>query len=146
MRVRARIWEVRKLDEIGEMKEGGEEAAPQPPMAVQTADRKAQRGVAGRIWSGMGFLFSRGNKNDFEKKLQHLTKEEVAVHSRLKRRSQFWRKLARAIIIYSVVGEVGVLFTSHHRFHEGNYHVQNSLQMSCVICEVDRPYLTSPIL
>lgn len=116
------------MDEIGEMKEGGEEAASQPSMAVQPTDRKAQRGMVGRIWSGMGSLFSRGNKNDFEKKLQHLTKEEVAVHSRLKRRSQFWRKLARAIIIYSVVGEVGVLFNPHYRFHEGNhrhYHLQN---------------------
>lgn len=87
------------------------QSSPRPP----AADRKSQRGVGGRIWSTMGLvghLFSRGNKNDFEKRLQHLSKEEVAVHSRLKRRTQYWRKLARAIIVYSVLGEVGSLSLS----------------------------------
>jgi hypothetical protein len=53
-------------------------------------------------------LFRSRNNNDFEKKLQHLSKEEVIVHTRLKRRTQNWRKLARALIIYSIVGEVGL--------------------------------------
>ncbi|XP_024401746.1 uncharacterized protein At2g24330 [Physcomitrium patens] len=84
------------------MKEASEESvAP----SVPAADPKAQRGVLSVIWGLMGSLFSRGNKNDFEKRLQHLTKEEVAVHSRLKRRTQRWRKLARVMIIYSIVGE-----------------------------------------
>jgi hypothetical protein len=54
-------------------------------------------------------IFSRSRNNDFEKKLEHLSKEEVMVHTRLKRRTQNWRKLARALIVYSVIGEVGSL-------------------------------------
>jgi hypothetical protein len=54
-------------------------------------------------------LFRSRNNNDFEKKLQHLSKEEVIVHTRLKRRTQNWRKLARALIIYSIVGEALLL-------------------------------------
>ncbi|XP_024395040.1 uncharacterized protein At2g24330 [Physcomitrium patens] len=88
------------------MKEGEEEmVAPTAPAPAPSADRKTQRGMGSRIWGLMGSLFSRGNKNDFEKKLQHLSKEEVTVHTRLKRRTQRWRKLARVMIIYSVIGE-----------------------------------------
>jgi hypothetical protein len=56
-------------------------------------------------------LFRSRNNNDFEKKLQHLSKEEVIVHTRLKRRTQNWRKLARALIIYSILGEVGLFLS-----------------------------------
>lgn len=91
------------------MTDGADAAAQSSPsVAAPSADPKSQRGVAGTIWSAMGLvgsLFSRGNKNDFEKRLQHLSKEEVSVHSRLKLRTQRWRKLARVMIIYSVVGE-----------------------------------------
>jgi len=54
-------------------------------------------------------IFSRSRNNDFEKKLEHLSKEEVIVHTRLKRRTQNWRKLARALIVYSVIGEALLL-------------------------------------
>lgn len=57
----------------------------------------------------LGSLFSRGSKNDFEKRLQHLTKEEVVVHTRLKGRTQKWRNLARAIIVYFILGEAFAL-------------------------------------
>lgn len=96
------------------MKEDGEEKPQSSPSVVPetttTGDRKSSRGIGSAIWGAMGLLgslFTRGNKNDFEKRLQHLTKEEVAVHTRLKRRTQRWRKVARAMIIYSIVGEVG---------------------------------------
>lgn len=70
---------------------------------------KPQKGMVARIWSAMGLvghLFFRNSKEDFEKRLQHLSKEEVAVHSRLKRRTAYWRKFARNLILYSVIGEV----------------------------------------
>ncbi|BBN01819.1 endoplasmic reticulum junction formation protein lunapark [Marchantia polymorpha subsp. ruderalis] len=73
---------------------------------------KPQKGMVARIWSAMGLvghLFFRNSKEDFEKRLQHLSKEEVAVHSRLKRRTAYWRKFARNLILYSVIGEVLVL-------------------------------------
>lgn len=96
------------------MKEGGEEGMLSSPSSAAPAVKTSpRRGIGGTIWSAMGLLgslFSRGNKNDFEKRLQHLTKEEVAVHTRLKRRTQRWRKLARVMIIYSIVGEVVVLY------------------------------------
>ena len=98
------------------MKDVADEATQPSTAAVPSADPKPQRGIGGTIWSAMGLvgsLFSRGNKNDFEKRLQHLTKEEVAVHTRLKRRTQRWRKLARVMIIYSVVGEVGCSLVSN---------------------------------
>ncbi|EFJ38603.1 hypothetical protein SELMODRAFT_72144, partial [Selaginella moellendorffii] len=58
------------------------------------------------IWSGLvGILFGRRNI-DFEKRLRHLSKEEVTVHSRLKRRTHTWRRVARAIVLYSVLIEV----------------------------------------
>lgn len=73
---------------------------------------KPQKGMARRIWSAMGLvghLFFRSSKEDFEKRLQHLSAEEVAVHNRLKRRTQLWRKFARNIILYSVIGEVTLI-------------------------------------
>ena len=105
------------------MKEGGEgsplpEQASSPlpvPNSVASDRNEAQQRGRGRIWSALGFigsLFFRANKHDFEKRLQHLTQEEVTVHRRLKKRTQNWRKVARALIIYSVVGEVGWLLAA----------------------------------
>ena len=59
-----------------------------------------------RSFSILGHLFHRTNKEDFEMKLQSLSKEEAAVHTRMKKRSQMWRKLARGLIVYSVIIEV----------------------------------------
>ena len=89
------------------MKEGGEDGTQSSPPSAAAVDAAPKRGMIWRFMGLLGSLFSRGNKNDFEKRLQHLTKEEVSVHTRLKRRTQRWRKLARVMIIYSVVGEVG---------------------------------------
>ncbi|CAM6098364.1 unnamed protein product [Calypogeia fissa] len=80
--------------------------------AISEGKVKQQKGMVRRIWSAMGLvghLFFRNSKEDFEKRLQHLSKEEVAVHNRLKRRTQLWRKFARSIILYSVIGEVLIL-------------------------------------
>lgn len=110
-------------ESLSEMKEGGEDSplpeqasSPLPvPNSVASDRNESQQRGRGRIWSALGFigsLFFRANKHDFEKRLQHLTQEEVTVHRRLKKRTQNWRKVARALIIYSVVGEVGWLLAA----------------------------------
>uniref|UniRef100_A0A5B7BS95 Lunapark zinc ribbon domain-containing protein n=1 Tax=Davidia involucrata TaxID=16924 RepID=A0A5B7BS95_DAVIN len=61
-----------------------------------------KRGVISRIWNG---LF-RIHGDDFEKRLQHISKEEAAVLARMKKRSQSWRRMTRHLIIFSVIFEV----------------------------------------
>uniref|UniRef100_A0A0D6QY52 Lunapark zinc ribbon domain-containing protein n=1 Tax=Araucaria cunninghamii TaxID=56994 RepID=A0A0D6QY52_ARACU len=58
-----------------------------------------------RIW---GAIFRPG-KEDFEKKLENLSKEEAAVYARSKKRTQTWRKIARALIVYSVIFELAAV-------------------------------------
>ncbi|CAA6655784.1 unnamed protein product [Spirodela intermedia] len=48
----------------------------------------------------------KGSCEDYEKRLEYLSKEEASVHVRLKRRAQRWRKTVRNIIVFSVVLEV----------------------------------------
>ncbi|KAH9319092.1 hypothetical protein KI387_020861 [Taxus chinensis] len=67
--------------------------------ALVSQSRKSN--ILSRMWNGI----FRGGKEDFEKKLEYLSKEEAAVHARSKRRSQNWRKIARFLIIYSVILE-----------------------------------------
>ncbi|PWA95003.1 lunapark domain-containing protein [Artemisia annua] len=66
---------------------------------------KAKRGFWSRIWNG---LF-RSHGGDFEKRLQHISKEEATLLARMKRRSSSWRSTARNIIVISVLLEVGAL-------------------------------------
>lgn len=63
---------------------------------------QSQKSILTRIWNGV----FRSKNEDFEKRLEHLSKEEASVHARAKRRSETWRKLARALIIYPVIFEV----------------------------------------
>lgn len=63
--------------------------------------KKAGGGVLGRMWRG---LF--GGREDYEKRLQYLSKEEAAVHARMRRRTQFSRRTVRNIIVLSVIAEV----------------------------------------
>ncbi|XP_020595482.1 uncharacterized protein At2g24330-like [Phalaenopsis equestris] len=61
-----------------------------------------RRGIISRIWRGII-----GVKNeDYEKKLQHLSKEEAAVDAKMKRRAQSSRRRARNLIMLSVTFEV----------------------------------------
>lgn len=72
-------------------------------------DVKAQRrGILSRVWNGI----FRIQRDDFEKRLQYISKEEASVMARMKRRSQSWRRLARHLIIFSVVLEVIIGFIS----------------------------------
>lgn len=73
----------------------------------EVSKKKARGGFLGlmsRIWNGM-FRF-RGQWDDFEKRLQHISKEEAALLSRMKRRSHTWRRMARHLILFSVFFEV----------------------------------------
>lgn len=81
-------------------------------VAVKVEEKPSGRG----IWHWMVFpvnrigkLLFRSRDTDFEKQLQHLTKEEVIVHARIKRRTGNWRKVARAIVVYSLVIEIVIL-------------------------------------
>lgn len=64
--------------------------------------KKKQRGVLSRIWHGI----FRSKNDDFEKRLQHISKEEAAILSRIRRRSRSWRGLSRNLIVFSVILEV----------------------------------------
>ncbi|KAK4755978.1 hypothetical protein SAY87_009735 [Trapa incisa] len=63
---------------------------------------KKRRGLISRIWNGI----FRWHGDDFEKRLQHISKEEAAVLARIKRRSHSWRRMLRHLILFSVVFEV----------------------------------------
>nr|CAB3450422.1 unnamed protein product [Digitaria exilis] len=79
-----------------------DEVAPAPAEAAEAAKGKAKRGgVLGRMWRA---LF--GGREDFEKRLQYLSKEEAAVHARMRRRTQFSRRAVRNLIVLSVLAEV----------------------------------------
>ncbi|CAN4121185.1 unnamed protein product [Withania somnifera] len=51
-------------------------------------------------------ILFRSKKDDFEKRLQHISKEEAAVIARINKRSQNWRRMTRHLIILSVLFEV----------------------------------------
>ncbi|PPD77413.1 hypothetical protein GOBAR_DD25654 [Gossypium barbadense] len=73
------------------------ESSPPPPVV-----KKKGKGVLSRIWHA---IFGSSGDN-FEKRLEHITKEEKAVVARIKRRSQAWRTIIRHLIVFSVVLEV----------------------------------------
>jgi endoplasmic reticulum junction formation protein lunapark len=81
--------------------------ASSPTAADAAVDHKGKEekekrgGVLGRMWRA---LF--GGREDFEKRLQYLSKEEAAVHARMRRRTQFSRRAVRNLIVLSVLAEV----------------------------------------
>ncbi|KZV42506.1 hypothetical protein F511_38603, partial [Dorcoceras hygrometricum] len=80
-------------------KEVGEPVTPKDP---EIKIKKEKKGVLSRLW---GVLF-RAPGDDFEKRLQHISKEEAAVLGRITRRSQSWRRITRQLIAFSVLFEV----------------------------------------
>ncbi|XP_076940594.1 uncharacterized protein At2g24330-like [Bidens hawaiensis] len=64
--------------------------------------KKKKKGVLSRIWNAVFGL--RGD--DFEKRLQYISKEEATLHNRIKRRSMRWRRTARNLVIFSVILEL----------------------------------------
>lgn len=67
--------------------------------------KRKSGGFFSRIWSRL-------HGDDFEKRLQNISKEEAAVLTRMKRRSVSWRRTSRNLIAFSVVFEVFFLFFS----------------------------------
>lgn len=76
-------------------------AAGEDP-AKSSAAKKQRRGILSRIWRG---IFG-ARSEDYEKRLQYLSKEEAAVHARMKRRAQSSRRMVRNLIVLSVIVEV----------------------------------------
>ncbi|VVB17314.1 unnamed protein product [Arabis nemorensis] len=72
--------------------------------ATATSDsvEKKRKGFFSRIWNGI----FRVRGDDFEKRLQYISREEATVLSRMKRRSMSWRKLTRNLIVSSVIFEI----------------------------------------
>ncbi|KAK3144218.1 hypothetical protein QOZ80_4AG0310190 [Eleusine coracana subsp. coracana] len=71
-------------------------------------EEKGQRegpGILGRIWRA---LFG-GRSEDYEKRLQHLSKEEADLLARMRRRAQFSCRGVRNLVVLSVLGEVGAV-------------------------------------
>lgn len=64
--------------------------------------KKKKRGVISRIWNTLFRLHG----DDFEKRLQHISKEEAAIVARLKKRSISRRGIIRNIIVLSALFEV----------------------------------------
>lgn len=61
-----------------------------------------KKGFISRIWNAI----FRSNNDDFEKRLQYITKEENAVVVRMSNRSRSWRRTSRQLILFSVLFEV----------------------------------------
>ncbi|XP_075641827.1 uncharacterized protein At2g24330 [Castanea sativa] len=83
------------------------DASTSTAAAAATTDgndkKKTQRqGILSRVWKGIFRLHG----DDFEKRLQYISKEEAAVVARLKRRSYTWRRMTRNLIVISVILEV----------------------------------------
>lgn len=74
--------------------------------------KKKRKGFVSRIWN---FVF-RSNKDDLEKRLQCISKEETSVMSRMNNRSRSWRRTSRHIILFSVLFEVYFFFSVSFRF------------------------------
>jgi hypothetical protein len=85
------------------------EGAPDPAQGKGKEEEKKGGGVLGRLWRG---LF--GGREDYEKRLQYLSKEEASVHARMRRRTQLSRRTVRNIIVLSVLAEVAAQIPTAH--------------------------------
>ncbi|KAK7377306.1 hypothetical protein VNO80_02729 [Phaseolus coccineus] len=88
-------------DEKGETKETGAVKENIEDNAENTKKQK-KKGFVSRLWNA---LFS-SNKDDFEKRLQYITKEENTVVARMSNRSRSWRRTSRQLILFSFLFEV----------------------------------------
>lgn len=87
---------VGKMAEEKDVKEVVEEKNDNSPM------RKEKKGIFSRFWNGLIRLHG----DDFEKRLQYISKEEATILARMKKRYTRWRKTARNIIVSSLFLEV----------------------------------------
>ncbi|CAN1132179.1 Uncharacterized protein At2g24330 [Linum perenne] len=65
-------------------------------------NKKKRKGFMSRVWNS---VFKHGG-DDFEKRLQYIAREEVAVLTRMKKRSITWRRMTRNLIAFSVLFEI----------------------------------------
>lgn len=65
-------------------------------------NEKKKKGFISRIWNAI----FRSNRDDFEKRLEYITKEENMAVTRLSNRSRSWRRTSRQLILFSVLFEV----------------------------------------
>ncbi|KAL3824520.1 hypothetical protein ACJIZ3_020549 [Penstemon smallii] len=86
----------------GEPKNDVGESVPTTDTDTENKKTKKKKGVLSRLWNAI----FRKHGDDFEKRLQHISKEEAAVLSRITKRSQSWRRMTRHLIIFSVLLEV----------------------------------------
>ncbi|XP_025826458.1 uncharacterized protein At2g24330-like isoform X2 [Panicum hallii] len=91
--------------EAAEMVASAAAAAASEAKGKEEKERREGPGVLGRIWRA---LFG-GRGEDYEKRLQNLSKEEAAVLARMGRRAHFSRRGVRNLIALSVLGEVGAV-------------------------------------
>ncbi|CAH2077399.1 unnamed protein product [Thlaspi arvense] len=91
-------------EEEGAVVETGEQNDSAVAAVTASSDsvKKKRKGFFSRIWNGI----FRVRGDDFEKRLQYISKEEATVLSRMKRRSITWRKLTRNLIASSVIFEI----------------------------------------
>ncbi|KAG4954075.1 hypothetical protein JHK87_039669 [Glycine soja] len=85
-------------DEKGEKKETSASASA----GNDKKNEKKKKGFISRIWNAI----FRSNRDDFEKRLQYISKEENAVVTRMSNRSRSWRRTSRQLILFSVLFEV----------------------------------------
>ena len=63
---------------------------------------KKKKGFFSRIWNG---LFGSRN-DDYERRLERISKEEKAIINKMRKRAQRWGSMKRHIIIFSILMEV----------------------------------------
>lgn len=73
-------------------------------------EKKKRKGFFSRIWNGI----FRSHGNDFEKRLQYISKEEASVIAKMTRRARSRRQISRNLIVFSVIFEVCYLFYIHN--------------------------------
>uniref|UniRef100_A0A0E0KSX5 Lunapark domain-containing protein n=1 Tax=Oryza punctata TaxID=4537 RepID=A0A0E0KSX5_ORYPU len=92
------------VEEVAAAAAAAEEASGETKGKDEEGKRKGG-GILRMIWRAL--LGGRGE--DYEKGLQYLSKEEVAVHARMHRRAQLARRGVRNLLVLSVLSEVGAL-------------------------------------
>ncbi|TKY74649.1 hypothetical protein E2542_SST03412 [Spatholobus suberectus] len=80
----------------------GEKKETSPAAGDAGNGKKKRKGLVSRIWNGIFRLHG----DDFEKRLQYISKEEALVMTRMNRRSRSWRRISRHLIVLSVIFEV----------------------------------------
>ncbi|XVE97209.1 hypothetical protein REPUB_Repub03eG0000900 [Reevesia pubescens] len=80
----------------------GEDKGIESKESAAPVVKKKGKGLLSRIWNAV----FRIHGDDFEKRLQHISKEEAAVLARMQRRSHTWRRIIRHLVVFSVILEV----------------------------------------